>query len=92
MKTLFRSLAIVAGLALVPLAMPGTANAGYYGSYSNYNNYSGCQQYAPRYSSYYKHHRPRHSVQVVIVIKKHHRHHYPTYMAGPAYRYSYGGY
>jgi hypothetical protein len=86
MKTLFRSLAIVAGVMLVPLAMPATANAGYYGYYSNY---SGCQHYAPRYSSY-NYYRPRHSVTVVIVIKKHHRHDYATYMAGPAYRY--GGY
>jgi hypothetical protein len=87
MKTILRSLAIVAGAMLVPLAMPATASAGYYGYYSNY---SGCHHYAPRYSSYYNYYRPRHSVAVVIVIRKHHRNYYPTYMAGPAY--GYGGY
>ena len=93
MKTLFRSLAIVAGMIAVAPAMPAKANAnGFYGYYS-----SGCCAYAPRsyYPPYYRDYddfyRPRHSVFVVIVVRHHHRHFYP-YAMGNRTMGGYGGY
>ena len=96
MKTLFRSLAIVAGLTVVALAIPAKAHAnGFYGYYS-----SECCSYAPMrgysyYPRYYNYYRSRHSVVIVIVVKHHRRHDHPYYMAGPymgGYSYRHGGY
>jgi len=84
MKTLVRSLAIVAGMIAIAPAMPAQAHAnGFYGYYG-----SGCCAYAPMRSYYYPRYcsdyddfyRPRHSVFVVIVIRHHHRHFYPYAM------------